>query len=117
MAAEHIMGKSSSWAGIGSCTIVALGLASTAAAQPAGLTATEVPVEVRALLARRFECYHWAGEDPYDADRAKHIARAIARLGCQRLERDEAALRRRYATSSGILDALDEARRRTDADQ
>jgi hypothetical protein len=99
------------------CTILMLAVASAETARPADSIEPKLPAEVRALLARRLECHHWAGEDPYDADRARHISRAIARLKCEHIARDEAALRRKHATSSSVLNALEEPRRQTDTDE
>jgi hypothetical protein len=99
------------------CTILMLAVASAETARPADSIEPKLPAEVRALLARRLECHHWAGEDPYDADRARHISRAIARLKCEHIARDEAALRRKHATSSSVLNALEEPCRQTDTDE
>ncbi len=65
-----------------------------------------LPRDVRVFIARKSECNHWAGEDPYDAERAKQIERAVLRLKCETLDKDEAALTRRHAGDGRILKAL-----------
>lgn len=59
--------------------------------------AKDAPAPVKAFVTRKLECYYWAGEEPYDKARAREIARAMKRLNCDSLERDEAALRPRFA--------------------
>ncbi len=65
-----------------------------------------LPHDVRAFIDRKSECNHWAGETPYDAARAKQIERAVARLKCEALDRDETVLKRRHAGDGQILKAL-----------
>ena len=72
--------------------------------------ARRLPRDVRTFVARRIECNHWGGEDPYDAERARQIRAAVERLRCGDLDRDEARLRRRHAASPAVLEALARAR-------
>jgi len=65
-----------------------------------------LPYDVRAFLARKAECKHWAGEDAYDAERGTQIAQAVARLKCERLDTEEQALRRHHAKDASIQKAL-----------
>jgi hypothetical protein len=65
-----------------------------------------LPRAVRAFVERKSECNHWAGEEPYDAARAKQIERAVTRLNCEKLDREEAVLKRRHAGNRKILEAL-----------
>lgn len=69
-----------------------------------------LPHDVRVLIDRRFGCNHWAGEEPYDRDRAREIARAVRVLRCDSVEREEKRLERRYARSPAVLKALAETR-------
>jgi hypothetical protein len=71
--------------------------------------AKSLPRDVRAFIERKSECNHWAGEDPYDAARGKEIERAVARLKCEALDRDEANLKRRYAKDAAVHKALAQA--------
>lgn len=64
------------------------------------------PADVRAVVDRWELCNHWGGEEPYDKARARQIERASAKLGCDRLDHDEALLRRRYAHKPAILRLL-----------
>ena len=54
-------------------------------------------------------CNHWMGEEPYDAERAKEIERAIAQLRCAELDADEAAIRRGNNHKAG--EAIDAAKK------
>lgn len=68
--------------------------------------AKHLPSDVRIFIARKDECHHWAGEDSYDAARGQQIERAIARLKCETLDRDEARLKRRHAKNVAVRKAL-----------
>jgi hypothetical protein len=68
--------------------------------------AKALPHDVRVFIARKSECNHWAGEEPYDAARGKEIERAVARLKCGALDKDEAAIKRRYSRNATIRKAL-----------
>lgn len=76
------------------------------------------PVDVRALIERREMCEHWAGEPEWDKDadpkglRLAEINRNIKELRCERLDRDQHALRHRYARHKGIQRLLNEAEAR-----
>lgn len=59
--------------------------------------AETTPADILAWAGRRVGCDHWAGEEPYDADRAAMINEATARLNCEGLEADQAALVETYA--------------------
>lgn len=67
------------------------------------------PEDIRAFVTRRLECDHWAGEEPYDAERRAQIDAAIAELGCPRIEEDEAVLRARHRDRTDLLKLMDEA--------
>jgi hypothetical protein len=66
----------------------------------------DVPKDIQAFLDCRAGCDHWTGEEPYDAARRRQIEAAIADLKCVRIERDQAALRKRYANDPRLLDAI-----------
>ena len=68
-----------------------------------------VPADVGAYMDRAEGCWHFAGEEPYDAARRAEINRALSDLRCDRLKEDASALRRKYARSAPVLDALDAA--------
>jgi hypothetical protein len=70
----------------------------------------EQPRAIRHFVARRMECDHWAGEEPYDAARRREIERAIRALRCGQIETDEVALRHRFARYPEIIVILDETR-------
>lgn len=64
------------------------------------------PNEVRNFIERRESCNHWAGEEPYDKDRAGEIASAQRRLRCDKVANDGAALQRRFRKSPDIVELL-----------
>lgn len=81
--------------------IVTLWLTAALAAQQLSL-----PQDVDAFLARRAQCDHWAGEEPYDAPRASEIEAAVRMLRCDRLDADEAKIRLRYSGNEAVTKAL-----------
>ncbi len=72
------------------------------------------PKAVASLISRMAECRHWSGEEPYDAARAKEMADAMARLRCDKLDRDEARLRKQFVHAPHVPKALDDTRRMLD---
>lgn len=67
------------------------------------------PEEIAAYMDRAEGCWHFAGEEPYDAARRAEINRALIELKCTALKADGQALRRKYARSAPALAALDAA--------
>lgn len=67
----------------------------------------EMPPEVASLLSRIVECNHWGGEEPYDKERAREIGRAIERLRCSQLDRDETGIRDKYKNRKNMLLRID----------
>ena len=45
-----------------------------------------MPQDIAFFIARTAECNHWAGEEPYDKDRANYIRNAVEKAGCERFE-------------------------------
>ncbi|BEV00320.1 hypothetical protein [Novosphingobium olei] len=67
------------------------------------------PPPVRALLVRQAGCNHFAGEEPYDKERAAYIDAQVRKLRCRSVEADARALKRRYAGNSSVRRLLAEA--------
>lgn len=67
------------------------------------------PVDIGAYMDRAEGCWHFAGEEGYDAARRAEIGRALRELRCAGLKSDEARLRRRHARSPEALAAIDAA--------
>lgn len=86
--------------------------ASQAAASDDSLASLKAgqPGDVKKLIDRLAGCTHWSGEEPYDAERKREISLAMKELGCDRLEKDEAATRKRYAKRPGVLKVLQHAK-------
>jgi len=68
------------------------------------------PKDVKKLIDRLAGCTHWSSEEPYDAERKREIASAMKDLRCERLEKDEAVARKRYAKHPGVLKVLQHAK-------
>jgi hypothetical protein len=65
------------------------------------------PADVKAFVMRARGCGHWAGEEPYNKERAADINKALTELKCDQLDAAEVALRRKYAGSLAAQQALD----------
>jgi hypothetical protein len=89
------------------CPFLILGLLGMNAAQ--ATASPTPPYDVARFLDRRMNCDHWAGEEPYDADRRREIDAAIRHLRCDAIARDERRIRKRYASRPAVLELLDSA--------
>ena len=81
----------------------------TASAKVARIDTVKSMDSVKSVLARRAQCAHWAGEEPYDRVRSIEIATAIRRLRCSHIDAEQARLRRRYSHKPAILRLLNAA--------
>jgi hypothetical protein len=68
------------------------------------------PADVVEFIERTVECNHWAGEDPYDKERAEQIRKAIKNARCDGLAAEEQALKLKYKKDKNILDAIGKAK-------
>lgn len=68
-------------------------------AQPA------LPQDVQHYLDQRALCDHWAGEEPYDKQRARQIAQGVER-DCRGLDRLLQRLQHRYGSNPQVMDVL-----------
>jgi hypothetical protein len=66
----------------------------------------QAPKPVREFIERRAGCNYFAGEEPYDKERARDLANKARSLRCAALERDERTLRRLFAKQRDVLDLL-----------
>jgi hypothetical protein len=70
-----------------------------------------LPRDVVAFMERRTGCNHFAGEFNGDrSERDREVTKAMRELRCDRLETDEARLRRRHAAKPQTLKALTASR-------
>jgi len=65
-----------------------------------------LPHDAREFIARRSDCNHWLGEEPYDAARKAEILKAVTELRCRSITRDETRIRHRYHRNNRVLKAL-----------
>ena len=72
--------------------------------------AQSVDPDVLQWIARQQQCQHWAGEEPYDAERGAQIGEAVTRLGCESLDAEEGPLRARFADNVAVTALFDRAR-------
>ncbi|HEX7857409.1 MAG TPA: hypothetical protein VF503_27325 [Sphingobium sp.] len=68
--------------------------------------ANRLPRNVARFLDRREECHHWTWKEPHDAGRAREIAVAVSGLDRERIDREYAALRKRYRHYATVIGAL-----------
>jgi hypothetical protein len=66
------------------------------------------PQPVAAFIARRANCNHFLGEEPYDRQRRAELDRVIRELRCERIEIDERRMRSTYRHDVAILQLLDD---------
>ena len=70
-----------------------------------------LPRDVAAFIERRTGCNHFAGEFNGDRSARDHqVAKALRELRCDRLEADEARLRRRHLAKPQVPNALTASR-------
>lgn len=82
------------------------GMAADASPQPASMgDANGLPADVAAFRKRREECDHFRGEEPYDAERAAELRKALDRT-CKGTDAELASLRRRHAGEKATIAAL-----------
>ncbi len=93
----------------GAILLGAVLLAGCASPDVPELRGVGVPGAVKAFVARREDCNHWAGEDAYDAARGREIERAVNRLHCDRLDDEATALKARYGADPRVAKAIDES--------
>lgn len=64
------------------------------------------PQKVANFIERRANCNHFAGEEPYDPERAAFLKKTIRELKCGRISRDERRLARAYRDRPEIVQLL-----------
>ena len=69
------------------------------------------PTDVARHFDRLLTCQHFADEEAYDAARKREIDHGFKRYRCGLLDKDEAALRRKYRNNAPVLDRINAARR------
>ena len=67
------------------------------------------PPDVAAWMGRHFMCWHWGGEEPYNAERRAEIQKGVEEAKCDTIDAEEKALRRKHAGSPPALAAIDAA--------
>ena len=90
--------------------LLTAGFTANAVGDPLASLKKGQPKDVAALVERLALCVHWAGEEPYDAEREKEIATAMKKWKCDRLEKDESEALKRYAKNPAVLKVLKEAK-------
>lgn len=66
--------------------------------------------DVRDIVIRWQGCSHFAGEEPYDAERAAMIDRAMRELRCESLEHDSEVAQADHADDAEALALLAEVK-------
>lgn len=76
--------------------------------KPEYKTTTSPPEEVKSAVMKLENCNHWAGEEPTDEKRQKEIKANMDKLGCDKLQLQVEALKKKFsadATTGQFLDA------------
>ena len=68
------------------------------------------PEDVVEFVERTVLCNHWAGEEPYDKERAEQIRKAIKNARCDSLAYEEQVLKLKYKQNYNALDAIRKAK-------
>ena len=74
-------------------------------AEPHANGGSELPVEVRTLVERWENCWHFSGEEPYDDARAKEI-RAAQDKWCPNNDAERERLRVKWKDRADVQNAL-----------
>jgi hypothetical protein len=67
------------------------------------------PKDVVAVAERIAMCTHFAGEEPYDAERRSEISGAMKKYRCEKLDKDEAIVRNRHKDNAAVQRVLQRA--------
>ncbi len=65
------------------------------------------PEDVALLIDRIQDCNHFAGEEPYNEERALEIKKAFKQLKCHSLEKDKEKLLKKYRGNGEIVKAIE----------
>lgn len=74
----------------------------------AAWAADALPADVVAFAQRQEACYHFRGEEGYNAARRRELTRAVHKY-CDGADRMEAGLRAKYQDNPAVLNALRKA--------
>lgn len=84
-------------------------IAAVLAAAAVSASPAPLPRDVRRFVERAEACLHFAGEEAYDAERGRFLARQMRRLRCDALETDAKRLERRHAARPDAAAAVEAA--------
>lgn len=60
------------------------------------------PADVNAIIDRMYACWHWTGEEPYNAKRKAEIKLAVSNLKCDEYPADYKAVQAKYAKDMDV---------------
>lgn len=66
------------------------------------------PADVSAIIDRMYACWHWTGEEPYDAVRKAEINQAVSDLKCEKYPDDYKAVQAKYAKDAKVTHVMNE---------
>ena len=69
-----------------------------------------MPKQVKLFNMRKMECNHWAGEEPYDDERANQVDAAVKESRCANLDKDEKKLLKKYKSEPKVIDSINKAK-------
>jgi hypothetical protein len=65
------------------------------------------PSDVVELIDRNQDCTHFAGEEPYNEERAAEIQKAMRQLKCASIEKEKEKLIKKYRGNGEIVKAIE----------
>ena len=86
---------------------VLLVLSSTMLLATASAAAGKWPTDIANFIARSESCYHWLGEEPYEAERAADIKKNVSE-SCDDLSKRLVKLKARYSRNRKVTLLLNE---------
>jgi hypothetical protein len=75
-----------------------------------GKTYTDAPADLCKLLNRCVACYHFAGEEPYDKERADFLAEQFQTLRCKEAGEALSLLRKKYKNDPAAMAMIEDVR-------
>jgi len=72
-----------------------------------------LPADLKQHIDAIEACQHWMGEEAYDAARGKEIQANLTKWGCEKLDLNEATLRKKISAEKNLIKILDKAKSMT----
>ena len=70
----------------------------------------DMPQDVAEIISRTVDCNHWGGEEPSNKARAEQINKALEKLRCDVLEKDQAVIAKNYQNNYEVKVRIQKAK-------